>query len=181
MHWQQISNYNMLKRRGQEYCIPVPTWWLLESRAWCCWVDVDVQVWDGDADDIDGTANLWRSFFDLWISMLKLTANLWLLRHHIPSFFQRNPSNCAFWISQVQEGANESLMGSPCHFSLMDGGLYRSDTKFKNYAYTIPLCCNHFQQTRRVFYVPFTWKNVGKCRAYLLNTAWWSQPLFFSL
>ena len=74
MHWQQISNYNMLKRRGQEYCIPVPTWWLLERHACCCWVDVDVQVLDGDADvqlldgdvdDPDAAAKLWRSFFDL--------------------------------------------------------------------------------------------------------------------
>ena len=58
MHWHQISNYNMLKRRGQEYFIPVPTWWLLERPACYCWVDVDVQVLDGDADDPYAAAKL---------------------------------------------------------------------------------------------------------------------------
>jgi len=45
-------------------------------------------VLDGDVDDLDAAAKLWRSFFDFWISMLKLTANLWLLHHHIPSIFK---------------------------------------------------------------------------------------------
>ena len=35
-----------------------------------------MQVLDGDADDPNVAAKLWRSFFDLWISMLKLIANL---------------------------------------------------------------------------------------------------------
>ena len=65
MHWQQISNYNMLKRRGREYYIPVPTWWLLERHACCWWVDVDVQVSDGDPNDIDVAPKIWRRFFDL--------------------------------------------------------------------------------------------------------------------
>ena len=34
----------------------------------------DVQVLDGDVDDPAITAKLWRSFFDLWISMLMLIA-----------------------------------------------------------------------------------------------------------
>ena len=33
-----------------------------------------MQVLDGDVDDVDVAAKLWRSFFDIWISMLKLTA-----------------------------------------------------------------------------------------------------------
>ena len=42
MHWQQIPNYNMLKRRGKDYFIHVPTWWpsyrcyFLESKILAC-------------------------------------------------------------------------------------------------------------------------------------------------
>jgi len=48
----------MFKRRGQEYCIPVPTWWLLERHAFYSWVDVDVQVLDDDYDDPYATSKL---------------------------------------------------------------------------------------------------------------------------
>lgn len=65
-------------------------------------------------------------------------------------------------------------MGSPYHFSLMDGGLYMCDTKFKNSMYTIPLCCNHFQQTRRVFMflsLGKMWGNVEPASLTLLDEA----------
>lgn len=37
-------------------------------------------------------------------------------------------------------------MGFPCHFSLMNGGFYKSDTKFKEFLYTIPLCYNSIKK-----------------------------------
>ena len=65
-------------------------------------------------------------------------------------------------------------MGSPYHFSLMVGGLYRSETKFKKCVYTIPLCCNHFQQPRRVFMflsLRKMWGNVEPTSLTLLDEA----------
>ena len=37
----------------------------------------DAQVLGVDANDLDVDARLWRSFFDLWISMIEADCNLW--------------------------------------------------------------------------------------------------------
>lgn len=40
-------------------------------------VSLDVQILESDADDLAAVAELWRSFLNLGIFMLKMAATLW--------------------------------------------------------------------------------------------------------